>query len=134
MESLQSTQQRAEQYAKLYGLSLVEQLGFGNDGVVWTTATGTVVKAIYRRDTFERERDAYLRLFEAGVRELAGFHVPELKNFHNSLLVIEIEAVFPPFIIDFGKAYLDRLPDYPEGAMEEWMEDRREMFSEEEWL
>jgi hypothetical protein len=92
MESFHNPQQRADQYAQLYGLTYLEQLGFGNDGVVWSTVSGTVVKAIYRPDTFERERDAYLRLFENDVKVLAGFNVPRLKNFHNKLLVIEMQA------------------------------------------
>ena len=125
--------ERVEQYAELYGLTLTKQLGFGNDGVVWSTLSRSVVKAIYRHDTFEREKAAYLRLFERDVKQLAGFQVPQLLNFHNALMVIEMQAVFPPYVIDFGKAYLDQLPDYPEGAMDEWMESRRELFDEDQW-
>lgn len=130
---LQDAQTQALAYAELYGIALVRQLGFGNDGVVWETNNNSVLKAVFRQDTFEREREAYLRLFENQVNRLAEFTVPQLLNFHNGLKVLEVEFVFPPFIIDFGKAYLDRLPDYPDGAMQEWMEDRRELFSEEEW-
>jgi hypothetical protein len=129
----QEQQERANRYAELYGVALSRQLGFGNDGVVWATESNSVVKAIFRNDTYERERSVYLRLYEAGIKQLAGFNVPKLLNYHNQLLIIEMEVVFPPFIVDFGKAYLDRLPDYPENALEEWYVSRAELFSAEQW-
>lgn len=124
---------RAEQYAEMYGLKLVRQIGFGNDGVVYLTDKQTAVKAVMRRDTYERERDAYRRLLELNIHSIAGFSVAELLNYHNTLQVIEIQQLAPPFLIDFGKAYLDRPPDFSEDALEEWEREWQELYPEDQW-
>ena len=62
---------------------------------------------------------------------LAGFDVPLLKDYSNSLLVIEMSIVSPPCILDFGKAYVDSVPEYSVEALAEEME--RELFPEEQW-
>ncbi|MBP87128.1 MAG: hypothetical protein CMJ64_10490 [Planctomycetaceae bacterium] len=41
-------------------------------------------------------------------------------------------VVEPPFLLDFGKAYLDHDPDYGEVVMNEWEELGQEMF-EGDW-
>ena len=38
-------------------------------------------------------------------------------------MIIEMEVVSPPFILDFGKVWLDRRPDYPEDS---WAERERQ--------
>ena len=84
-DSLHDATTRAEQYAEKYGLKLVQQIGFGNDGVVFSTDKDSVVKALMRRDTYERERDAYCRLFDNNIQQIAGCEIAELLNYHNGL-------------------------------------------------
>lgn len=56
------------------------------------------------------------------------FSVPSLEDFDEDLLVIEITVVQPPYLLDFGKIYLDQAPThlYDEQMMEnanaEWHE------------
>jgi hypothetical protein len=79
---------------------------------------------------FARERDAYVRLQSFEIRMIEGHHVPQLVNFDDELLAIEMSVVARPFELDFGDAYLDRLPDYGEEIMAEWSAEKEEQFGE----
>jgi hypothetical protein len=56
---------------------------------------------------FVRERDAYVRLQSFEIRMIEGHHVPQLVNFDDELLAIEMSVVARPFVLDLGGAYLD---------------------------
>ncbi len=93
-------------------------LGFGNDGYVWRSDQNTAVKAFDRERTYQSERDSYRRLLEAGVEETCGLTVPRLLEYDDELWIVEMEVVSPPYILDFGKVWLDRKPDYPDDAVD----------------
>jgi hypothetical protein len=46
----------------------------------------------------------------------------------DQLLIIEMTIVEKPFLLDFGGAYLDRAPDFPENVWEEWRQQKEEQF------
>ena len=104
----------ANQYAQARRLEIVvaRPLGFGQDGRVWRTQRASAIKVIERPQTYNRERSCYQRLAEHGIRKINGLSVPELIDFDDSLQVIEIGVVQPPYLLDFGKAFLDKPPDY----------------------
>ena len=85
-----------------------------------------------RSRPYFRERDVYLRLRDIGISEVEGHHVPELIDYDDDLLAIEITVVVRPFVLDFGGAYLDNPPDYDEEVLEQWERDKQEQF-EENW-
>lgn len=87
-------------------------LGFGSDGMVWPTSRGSALKILYRNQNYTMERNCYLRLRDAGVKQVAHLAVPRLVDFDDHLLAIEIEIVQPPYLLDFGKVYLDDPPPY----------------------
>jgi hypothetical protein len=126
--------ERAIEFAKRYGfvLDLSRKLGYGTDGIVWRTNRNTAIKAFERRATYETEKRCYLRLQERHVTEILGFTVPQLEGFDDELLIVEMTIVFPPFLLDFGKAYIDKKPDYSEEVMAEDEEFRQELF-EDNW-
>ncbi len=124
---------RAELFAADRSLRLVTRIGHGNDGTVWQSDRQSAVKAFHREDGYVRERDCYRRLFDRSIHELVGFRLPELLDYDDPLLVIEISLVFPPCVIDFGKAYVDSPPDYSPEALAEAEEAERELFTDEEW-
>lgn len=120
---------RALQYAANKGLALVEQLGFGVHGVVWSTDQRSAIKCHAPQSPYyERERDIYLRLRDAGLTEVSGFHVPELVDFDDRLWTIEIAIVQPPFVLDFAGAYLDGRPDFSDETWAEWRAEKQEQF------
>lgn len=86
--------------------------GHGMEGRVWKTAAHSVIKAFYRRENFEIELACYQRLLEHAVNRIHGLEVPMLEDFDAGLRVIEMTFVRPPYLLDFGKASLDRPPDY----------------------
>jgi hypothetical protein len=89
------------------------------------------IKVHRAREAYERERDVYLRLKEAGVEEILGFAVPKLIRSDDELLVIEMTIVTCPFVLDFAGAYLDSAPQFSDEIWSEWEVEKRDQF--ESW-
>ena len=132
-ESFADVTERAKLFCEQSGIHFTNALGHGIDGNVWQTSRQSALKVFAREDTYQRERDCYRRLFENDVSILAGFDVPELKDYSNLLLAIEMSVVSPPCILDFGKAYVDSPPEYSAEALAEAEEAERELFTAEQW-
>lgn len=121
---------RAKDYADSRGILLIgkDMLGYGSDGSVWHSSRRTAIKALYHQKNFDHELECYHRLKIAGVRRIGMFDVPFLEDFDSKLRIIEISIVQPPYLLDFGKVYLDQPPThlYDEqmmvNAREEWHE------------
>lgn len=122
---------RLELYAHDTGTSLGRKVGFGASGTVFETLRNSAIKAHDIPATYERERNAYLRLRRKRIREICGCMVPSLIDFHDELLVIEMTIVTPPFILDFGAAYVDQRPDYSAETIAQALEDEEELFGED---
>lgn len=103
-------------------------LGTGQEGSVWPTSNGTAIKVFDRERNFNSELRCYQILEEHGVFEIAGFTIPHLVASDARLLVVEMSIVAPPFILDFGKAYVHRRPDFDAATMEYYEQERIEMF------
>ena len=105
-------------------------LGGGKDGDVYRTNRPSAVKRHRVAEVYRRERDCYSRLGDIALTEVAGLNLPEMVDYDNDLLVIEMSIVTPPFLLDFASAYLDDPPDWPEDVMEQWHNDLRGRFGE----
>jgi hypothetical protein len=114
--------ERIKSYAKANQLkfNLKGKVGFGNDGDVWATSRSTVIKVFYRGESYSREKACFLRLRDRGIKELDGLSVPQLVQYDDSLLIVEMTFVNPPYILDFGKAYLDGQSPYDAAQLDEW--------------
>jgi hypothetical protein len=128
---------RAEEYARRRGLSIEGQIGGGTQGAVFRTSQGTAVKALLDWSFYVRERDVYLRLRKLAIDQIHGFWVPRLINHHDELLIIEMDTVHPPYVLDFASAYLDQPPSYMQDSedahvRENWEKEKEEQF-EERW-
>ncbi|MBI3463008.1 MAG: hypothetical protein HY000_08100 [Planctomycetes bacterium] len=106
-DAREALRQNAETFARQRGIGIEQQLGFGIDGTVWGTTRKSVVKAHEREIAYCRERDVYYRLKDRGVTSIVRSSVPALIDYDDRLLVLEIEIVKPPWVIDFAHAYLD---------------------------
>jgi hypothetical protein len=132
--SISESEERASRFASVRGMTYsTNSIGSGNDGFVWRTSRQTAVKVFWREDTYEREVACYLRLRERGIASIKRFKVPRLIDFDDDLHVIEMEIVTPPYLLDFGKAYVDFRPDYSQDALECWEEQYKELWGEERW-
>jgi hypothetical protein len=100
---------RANVYAKRQGMRIgnVVALGHGMDGAVWASTRESAIKVIRNRKNYADELECYVRLQAEKVRELCGFAVPFLEDYDNELMVVEMSIVQKPFVLDFGKVYLD---------------------------
>jgi hypothetical protein len=129
-----SLQQRAEDYARLCGISLELQrpLGAGTDGAVWASNEDTAVKAFRRLHSFNQELTCYRRFASARVSEIDGFAVPKLVRWDDDRWIIEIGIVRPPFIIDFAKVSIDQPPDFSAEVLEDEEQQGSDLF-EHRW-
>lgn len=103
-------------------------LGTGQEGSVWPTSNKTAIKVFDRERNFNSELGCYEILRENEISELEGFTIPHLISCDEELLIVEMSIVAPPFILDFGKAYIHRRPDFSADIMEYDESERREMF------
>lgn len=123
---------RAMQYCqdKQIRLILEDALGSGTDGTVWQTDATTAVKACERSKNYELELECYRRFKELNVRKIWRLALPELRGHSDDLQVIEMSIVRPPYLLDFGKVYLDHPPPYFEDyeVIANWRAECEELF------
>lgn len=118
---------RLEQYIRGRGIAITGRLGAGNNGSVWSTSRDTAVKVSRVAEPYNREIFAYLRIGD--VEQIAGLWVPRVIDWDDELLVIEMEIVEPPCILDFGSAYRRRdAPRFPQEIRRQWLREKRAQF------
>jgi hypothetical protein len=124
---------RAQSYCTRIGTKIEDPiLGCGLQGMVFSTSNQSAIKVHAEKEGFWRELKAYSRLGQYDVREVRGITVPTLRAFDESLQLIEMSLVRPPFIVDFGGAYLDEPPTHATdpGVKARWMAERDEKFED----
>jgi hypothetical protein len=68
--------ERANDYAASWGILLEGQLGFGFDGIVYSTNRQSAVKVFRHEKLFQRELEVYLRLKRLSIDKLDDFKIP----------------------------------------------------------
>lgn len=106
------------------------QLGFGHDGCVLRSSHPSAIKIHEREKPYRQELAVYQRLRECGVERIAGHFVPQLIDWDDTRLIIEMSIVPRPFVLDFASALLDSAPDFPEHVLEERAERWAELFDD----
>jgi hypothetical protein len=103
---------RANSYAKNNGRRIVRKarLGGGTDGEVWRSTRPSAIKIVLNARNYRDELQSYQRLKDADIHILCGFDIPRLFGWDDSLQVIEMSIVTPPYLLDFGKVYFDGPP------------------------
>lgn len=126
---------RLKIYADRHGTQLTECFGFGQDGLVYATNQESVLKCLRYERLYKNERNVYQRLALLECDRIAEFNVPRLINFDDSLWVVEIQIVSPPFVLDFAGASLDWpsrvFAEMSEEDMDEWTEGRIELYGDD---
>jgi hypothetical protein len=123
---------RLSEFAVKSGRTLEQQLGWGNEGLVYSTTSKTAIKAYLHQNLFENEKKVYARLTEYSVKNVHGFDVPQFVSASDDLRTLEMSIVSPPFIIDFAGAYLDKRPPFDPEQWEDWEAAKVEQF-EDRW-
>jgi hypothetical protein len=118
----QQLEERVREYAKRHALkfNLKQQLGAGTDGEVWVTTRNSAIKAFNHERAYFTELRCYQRLASRRIQEIDGLEVPELLDYADDLQIIEISFVHPPYLLDFGKAYIDEPSPYTPEQLAEW--------------
>ena len=78
-------QTRANACAAIRGMLLEDSLGFGFDGIVYSTNRQSAVKVFRHELLYRRERDVYFRLQVHRVIQILDFKVPQLIEFDDEL-------------------------------------------------
>ncbi|KAA1260513.1 hypothetical protein LF1_30530 [Rubripirellula obstinata] len=126
--------EKANEYAASNRISLEENLlGFGQDGSVYRSSRDTAVKSFYRERNYFTERDCYFRLMDLDWISVGDFTIPRFVNHDDELMIVEMNIVSPPYLIDFGKAHLDRRPDFSDEVMDDYYREREELFEPDQW-
>jgi hypothetical protein len=108
---------RAAVYCEPRRLTVRTSLGRGLQGAVFYVASPSSENALKihaRQDGYAREVAVYRRLAKHRVTSVRGLTVPQLLNVDEGLLAFEMSIVKPPYLLDFGGAYLDTIPDHIE--------------------
>lgn len=95
-------------------------LGWGVSGFVYLSPDGRAVVKIYRHEeAFTREVEVYRRLRRLRITELHGLTIPKLLDARRDLMLISMDFVIAPYLLDFAGVRFDP-PDYPPDVMEHW--------------
>lgn len=76
------------------------------------------------------ELGCYQRLRQHGITKIRQFAVPRLIAWDDRLLVVEMSIVTVPYLIDFGKAYLDGEPEHSAETWAEHYAHQRELWED----
>jgi hypothetical protein len=133
--SRSSLVQKLEEYATQRQLHLLDHLGSGVHGIVFTAESqwqfGVIaLKAHESHAGYTRERDVYLHLQKHQVETLLDCSVPRLLDHDDELQVLAMTIVRRPFVLDFAGAYLFQPPDFPEEVWAEWRAEKREQYGD----
>jgi hypothetical protein len=122
---------RARRYAARHSYRGLEKLGWGTQGTVFSTDIPTAIKVFKAEVPYHREVAVYRRLREKNVTNVRGFEVPRPIRRSDSLLIIEMSVVNPPYVLDFASAGVDApLYEHTPEALAEWEESRQELFED----
>ncbi|MBL8813988.1 MAG: hypothetical protein JNM43_27715 [Planctomycetaceae bacterium] len=128
---------RLQEYATRKRIDLLNRLGWGMDGLVYSTKQSSAVKAHSKKETFEKEQRVYQALAEHPEYDFAGFSVPRMLECHPELWIIEMQLVVPPFVVDFTGATIGKQSsaflDMSEEDYTEWRNEKIEAYGESDW-
>jgi hypothetical protein len=126
--------EQAERYAakKSIAIDFDALLGYGTDGTVFVSDRNSAVKVFQRYESYSRELRAYQRLKERGIRYVDGLAVPILIDFDDKLLIVEMDIVQPPYLLDFGKAYTDEPPPFDNEQLAAYQVSLRDFFRKDD--
>lgn len=124
----------AEKYAakKSMAVDFENLLGYGTDGTVFVSGRNSAIKVFPRSQSYSRELRAYQRLKERSVRYVDGLAVPMLIDFDDELLIVEMDIVQPPYLLDFGKAYTDEPTPFDEEQLAAYQVSLRDFFRKDD--
>lgn len=132
--NVMDAKERAKVYAekKSIHLGFDVPLGLGIDGTVFATDRKSAVKVLRKFENYSRELRAYQRLQESAVHFIDGLAVPALIDHDDELLIVEMDIVQPPYILDFGKAYTDEPTPFDEEQLAAYQASLRDFFRKED--
>lgn len=110
MATPKSVVDRANLYLQRHRITGAE-FDSGTQGHIWRTDRQTALKVHIYQESYLTEAEAYMRLHDRSIRESEGFTIPRMYSRDDGLLAIEMQIVFPPFILDFASARFDSRPD-----------------------
>lgn len=117
-------------YCEQRRISVIRSLGCGREGNIYETTHPSAIKVHREKSGYLRERDAYLRLLDRQITQVRGLRIPTLFDHDEKCQILEMSIVRPPFLLDFGSAWLDEAPDFSEEVLLQWHDEIRGRFGD----
>jgi hypothetical protein len=106
----------------------LELLGGGVGGWVFLSPDARRAVKVHRfREGFKRELYVYRLLRRFKVNRLHGLNIPQFRGRSESDMLIAMDVVKAPFLLDFAGVLLKR-PDFSEEVMAHWQSEIQERF------
>lgn len=102
---MRSYPRNAEEIAKRYigTTGPLKVLGSGMGGVVFLAPDlRTAVKVHHQLEGYATEVEAYKRLAAAKLNKVRGLTVPRMRDYRDEALLIRMDVVKPPLLLDFA--------------------------------
>lgn len=101
---------------------------WGWEAFLWLTDAESVIKVHRNRMEFTNELIVYQKLAEKPRKQIQGFQIPKLIDYDESLWVLELSIVTPPYVLDFGRASLGSPPAGFDPESEDWISEKRRLY------
>lgn len=121
---------RAQRFAQAYIGSTAELnlLGWGVGGYVFVAPDyRTAIKVHHYPDGYATELKTYRLLKQLKILRLHGLAVPQLHGHDDDALIIQMDIVQPPFLLDFAGVRFSP-PDFTADTMQHWHREIAERF------
>lgn len=118
---------RAAIYTNTTNQIILEELGHGQDGMVFSTNRQRAIKAFRFPELYLRELEIYHYLRQWEITEVNSFHIPVYVASDDELAVIEMTIVSPPRVLDFVAARIEMPVEYTD----EWIAEKEEVFGDD---
>lgn len=103
---------------------------WGWEAFLWRTTDYQIIKVHRNRLEFTNELIVYQKLMAKPVKQIQGFQVPRLIDYDDSLWVLELSFVRPPYVLDFGRATLGSAPPGFDPESADWISEKRRLYGD----
>ena len=108
-------------------------LGWGIGGFVYLSPDNLSAVKVHRGPGYVAEVKTYRKLRRLGIRQLHGLNIPRLLDYDDANLVIRMDFVNEPFLLDFAGVLFEP-PDFSEDVIAAWHADIAEKFGPNAWV
>jgi len=108
-------------------------LGWGIGGFVYLSPDNLSAVKVHRGPGYGTELETYRRLRRLKIKQLHGLNIPRLLGNDDARLIIQMDFVSAPFLLDFAGVLFEP-PDFTPEVRADWYADIDERFGPNAWV